>query len=112
MEYNQDNIEFLEKHVGEQCDKQSVYMEANLTLLKLCQQNLNWYNETIVCSIILKCIMALAAADIILTKCLLDGHLLIILVESECLKAIFDSFALLKRRNLKKFGIILIVCKV
>ncbi|KRY56812.1 Eukaryotic translation initiation factor 3 subunit K [Trichinella britovi] len=73
MEYNQDNIEFLEKHVGEQCDKQSVYMEVNLTLLKLCQQNLNWYNETIVCSIILKCIMALAAADIILTKCLLDG---------------------------------------
>ncbi|KRX58015.1 Eukaryotic translation initiation factor 3 subunit K [Trichinella sp. T9] len=78
MEYNQDNIEFLEKHVGEQCDKQSVYMEANLTLLKLCQQNLNWYNETIVCSIILKCIMALAADDIILTKCLLDGIILIV----------------------------------
>ncbi|KRZ50121.1 Eukaryotic translation initiation factor 3 subunit K [Trichinella nativa] len=92
MEYNQDNIEFLKKHFGEQCDKQSVYMEANLTLLKLCQQNLNWYNETIVCSIILKCIMALAAADIILTKCLLDGYL----VESECLLAISDSFALLK----------------
>ncbi|KRX14552.1 hypothetical protein T07_9623 [Trichinella nelsoni] len=83
------------QHVGEQCDKQIVYKEANLTLLKLCQQNLNWYNETIVCSIILKCVMALAAADIILTECLLDGHLLIILVESECLKAICDSFALL-----------------
>ncbi|KAL1232594.1 Eukaryotic translation initiation factor 3 subunit [Trichinella spiralis] len=96
--YNPDNVEFLEKYVREQCDKQGVDMEANLTLLKLYQLNPNLYNERIVCRIFLKCVMALPSADMVLAKCLLDEYRM----ESECLKTICDISALLETCRFKE----------
>ncbi|KRX66050.1 Eukaryotic translation initiation factor 3 subunit K, partial [Trichinella sp. T9] len=96
--YNPDNVEFLEKYVREQCDKQGVDMEANLTLLKLYQLNPNSYNERIVCRIFLKCVMALPSADMVLAKCLLDEYRM----ESECLKTICDISALLETCRFKE----------
>ncbi|KRY77710.1 Eukaryotic translation initiation factor 3 subunit K, partial [Trichinella pseudospiralis] len=96
--YNPDNVEFLEKYVREQCDKQCVDMEANLTLLKLYQLNPNSYNERIVCRIFLKCVMALPSADMVLAKCLLDEYRM----ESECLKTICDISALLETCRFKE----------
>ncbi|KRZ68673.1 hypothetical protein T10_2392 [Trichinella papuae] len=66
MVYNLDNAEFLENHVGEQCDKQSDDMEANLTLL--------------------------SCGSRISTGTMKE----LSVVESECLKTICDIFTLLE----------------
>ncbi|CAK8684264.1 unnamed protein product [Clavelina lepadiformis] len=72
--YNPENLSVLEPFVKSQVKENFCDLSANLAVLKLYQFNPSYFQEEIVCDILLKALEALPSPDFSLCECLVDQY--------------------------------------